>query len=93
MCRNKKMDVIGHKLLSVQEEPFVLSNRYVKVFEGFSRITDHNLTAIFYRPYEMVGYVIYAPSCTYPVPLLDHSISEYAPQVVILSCGRAVSHH
>ncbi len=62
MCRNKEMDVIGHKLLSVQEESFVLSNRYVKVFKSFSRITDQNLTAIFYRPYEMVVYVIYAPS-------------------------------
>ena len=93
MCRNKETDVIGHNLLSVQEEPFVLNNRYVKVFEGFSRITDQNLTAIFYKPYEMAGYVIYAPSWTYPVLLSDHSISEYAPQVVILSCGGAVSHH
>ena len=93
MCSNKEMNVIGHNLLGVQEEPFVLSNRYVKVFEGLSKITDQKLTAIFYRPYEMVVYVIYAPSCTYPVPLFDHSIPEYAPQVVILSRGRAVSRH
>ncbi len=71
MSGDKKVDVIGHNFLSVQDESLVFERLIREVFcKSLSNIINQNPSVILHRPCEVIIYDLWHPLALIQCPCL-----------------------